>query len=108
MQLSISGQKIEVTDSLKDYISEKMVRIQRHFDHVNSTHVVLRVEKQQHKAEATINARGTAIHANANANDMYAAIDSLADKLDSQVRRYKEKQTDHHQPGGALKQQELD
>ena len=108
MQLSISGQKIEVTDSLKDYVSEKMVRIQRHFDHVNNTHVVLRVEKQRHKAEATISARGTAIHANADANDMYAAIDSLADKLDSQVRRYKEKQTDHHQPGGALKQQTFD
>jgi putative sigma-54 modulation protein len=105
MQLSISGQQFEVTDSLKEYISEKMVRIQRHFDHVNDTHVVLHVEKQRHQAEATINARGTAIHANANADDMYAAIDALADKLDSQIRKHKDKKSDHHQPGGALKEQ---
>ena len=58
MQLTISGQQIDLTDSMKAYIGEKMSRIERHFDHLNSIDVVLQVEKIHHKAEATVNAKG--------------------------------------------------
>lgn len=82
-----------------------MQRIERHFDHLNSIDVVLHVEKIHHKAEATVNAKGVTMHAHADSDNMYATIDNLTDKLDSQVRKHKEKITDHHQNGGALKVQ---
>jgi putative sigma-54 modulation protein len=100
MQNNITGQNIDITDALRDYVNEKMDRIQRHFDHVTNTNVVLHVEKTRHLAEATINAKGGQLHANAEGEDMYAAIDSLTDKLDRQVLKLKEKSSDHHRSDG--------
>ncbi len=108
MQLTISGHHVDLTDSMKNYINEKMQRIVRHFDHLSSIDVVLHVEKIHHKAEATINAKGVTMHAQADSENMYASIDELTDKLDSQVRKHKEKITDHHKNGGALKNQTLE
>ncbi len=105
MQIKISGQQMDITEPLRDYASQKIGRIQKHFDHVTTTNIVLHVEKTRHMAEATIHARGATLHANATGEDMYAAIDSLADKLDRQVLKHKEKTTSHHRNGGALKKQ---
>ncbi len=107
MQLTISGHQIELTSSMKNYIGEKMQRVERHFDHLNSIDVVLHVEKKiHHKAEATVNAKGITMHAHADSDNMYATIDDLADKLDSQVRKHKEKITNHHR-GAAIKNMSL-
>jgi putative sigma-54 modulation protein len=95
MQITISGQHVEVTEPLRNYASEKIGRVQRHFDNVTTGNVVLHVEKNRHLAEATIFAKGATIHADAEGIDMYAAIDMLADKLDRQVLKHKEKIQDH-------------
>ncbi|VAW56660.1 Ribosome hibernation promoting factor Hpf [hydrothermal vent metagenome] len=97
MQLNLTGHHIDITDSLRHYVDEKMDRIERHFDKVTNTHVILTVENLRHKAEATINMRGNNIFAESTEQNMYAAIDSLTDKLDRQVKKHKEKITDHHQ-----------
>jgi len=97
MQLNLTGHHIDITDSLRNYVEEKMVRIERHFDKVTNTHVILTVESQRHKAEATIHVRGNNIFAESTEENMYAAIDGLIDKLDRQVKKHKEKITDHHQ-----------
>ena len=107
MQIAISGHQMDITPPLKEYVTQKMTRIERHFDNMTNTTVVLHVEKTRHLAEATINTKGATLHANAAAEDMYAAIDELIRKLDSQVRRHKEKSTSHHRNGGALKEQKL-
>jgi len=96
MQLSVTGQQIDVTDSLRDYVSSKIEKIERHFDLVSDVHCILKVEKLRHTAEATINVNGGHIFADSTEEDMYAAIDGLVDKLDRQVRKYKEKLVDHH------------
>ncbi|HBC56160.1 MAG TPA: hypothetical protein DCZ03_03270 [Gammaproteobacteria bacterium] len=96
MQLNISGHHVDVTDALRDYVENKFERLQRHFDHINNVHVVLSVEKLVQKAESTMHLNGTEIFANAESSDMYAAIDALVDKLDRQIKKYKEKITDHH------------
>ena len=103
MQLTISGQHIDITPPLRSYVATKIGRIERHFDHVTTTNVVLHVEKTRHLAEATIAARGTTLHANAEADDMYAAIDALASKLDRQVLKHKEKHKNHHKADTTLK-----
>jgi len=97
MQLQVSGQQIEVTEPLRNYVAEKIGRIQKHFDHVTNTNVVLHYEKKKnrHLAEATINAKGAQLHADSEGADMYAAIDALADKLDRQVLKHKEKISNH-------------
>ncbi len=96
MQLSVSGHHIEITESLRDYVGTKLAKLERHFDHLTDIHCVLTVEKLQHKAEATIHVGGGTIHADSIEMNMYAAIDILVDKLDRQVKRHKEKLTDHH------------
>ena len=96
MQINITGHHVDVTPALRAYVTEKMQRLSRHFDQVNSIHVILRVEKLEQQAEATVNAGGRTIFATATAMDMYASIDGLIDKLDRQVRRYKDRITDHH------------
>ncbi len=104
MQISISGHHVDVTDSMHHYVSEKVEKIVRHFDHVTNTNVILQVEKKRHMAEATINTKGAMIHASSTCDDMYAAIDAMVNKLDRQVLKHKEKLTDHHRTDAALNQ----
>jgi putative sigma-54 modulation protein len=100
MQINVKGHQVDVTPALHDYATSKFERVTRHYDHLHELNVVLGVEKLLHKAEATIQCSGKKtgkkLHAVATAPDMYAAIDVLVDKIDKQVRKHKEKITDHH------------
>ncbi len=96
MQLNLTGHHIEITDSLRNYVQEKMERVERHFDKVTNSHVILTVENVRHKAEATIHMSGNNVFAENTEDDMYKAIDGLIDKLDRQVKKHKEKITNHH------------
>ena len=100
MQLNLTGHHIDITPPLRGYVESKLERLERHFDNVSNIHVVLTVEKLRQKAEATIHVRGSDIFADAEAEDMYAAIDALVDKLDRQIKRYKEKKSDYHRING--------
>lgn len=95
MQINLTGHHVDVTQPLRDYVIDKMERVSRHFDHVISANVVLTVERRNHQAEATVHAPGRSLFANHTADDMYAAIDGMVDKIDRRVRRHKEKLTDH-------------
>lgn len=95
MNLNISGHHVDMTDALHRYVASKMERIERHFDHVLDTEVVLEVKKLRHTAGVTMQLRGTKLHAEATEENMYAAIDCMTDKLDRQILRYKEKVSDH-------------
>ena len=95
MQVTVSGHHIEVTDSLRNYISSKLERLERHFDHITNMNVILSVEKQRQKAESTIHVSGGEIFADAEHDDLYAAIDMLADKLDRQLIKHKQKHRGH-------------
>lgn len=103
MNLSITGHHLEVTPALRDYVGQKLERITRHFDRVVDARVFLSVDKLVQKAEVNIHVPGRDIFAEASDQDLYAAIDLLADKLDRQVIKYKDKQNDHGHD--ALKQQ---
>ena len=96
MQLHVTGHHVDVTAALKGYVEKKLDRIVRHSDHVIDVHCILSVEKVRHKAEATIFLSGGKVFADAVDEDMYAAIDALADKLDRSVKKHKEKLSDHH------------
>lgn len=95
MNLSISGHHVSVTPALRDYVTSKLERIRRHFDHVIDINVFLSVDKLIQKAEISLHVRGKDIFAESTDGDLYAAIDALIDKLDRQVLKYKRKREEH-------------
>ncbi|HWV15625.1 MAG TPA: ribosome-associated translation inhibitor RaiA [Cellvibrio sp.] len=95
MQLNISGHHLEITDSLRNYVNSKLERLNNHHDRITSTNVILSVDKLVQKAEATLHVSGKDIFADASDEDLYAAIDALADKLDRQLIKHKEKMRSH-------------
>jgi putative sigma-54 modulation protein len=106
MNLNLTGNHLDITPAIRDYVVTKLDRVTRHFDHVIDVNVVLSVNKLQQKVEANVHVRGKDIHAESVDPDMYAAIDALADKLDRQVLKHKEMRNDHRE--GAAGKRERD
>ncbi|ROH85828.1 ribosome-associated translation inhibitor RaiA [Pseudomethylobacillus aquaticus] len=105
MNLQLTGHHLEVTPALRDYVQSKLTRISNHFDHVIDVKITLSVEKLLQTAEATLHVPGNDLHVACSDENMYSAIDLLADKLDRQVLKHKEKVADHHRVNGAVKHQ---
>ncbi|MTD37906.1 ribosome hibernation promoting factor [Erwinia sp. CPCC 100877] len=95
MQLNITGQNVEITDALREFINPKFAKLEQYFDRINQVYIVLKVEKVFHVAEATLHVNGGELHASAEAQDMYAAIDGLIDKLARQLTKHKDKLKQH-------------
>lgn len=96
MNLHMTGHHLEITPSMRDYVSSKMTRINRHFDHVIDVNMILTVEKLRQKIEANVHLSGKDIFVESEDADMYAAIDLLVDKLDRQIVKHKEKIKNKH------------
>lgn len=107
MNLKLTGNHVEVTDAMRDYVTSKISKITRHFDHVIDVSVILSVEKLKQKAEANVHVRGKDIFVETDSEDMYASIDSLVDKLDRQILRHKEKNLERRNHG-SLKDQDFE
>jgi putative sigma-54 modulation protein len=104
MNLTLTGHHLEITPAIRDYVTSKMSRLNRHFDHVIDVNVVMTVQKLKQKIEANVHVRGKDIFAESDDGDLYAAIDLLVDKLDRQILKHKELfYKDRH--NGALKRQ---
>ncbi|MFZ2842725.1 ribosome hibernation-promoting factor, HPF/YfiA family [Psychrobacter sp.] len=95
MNVSISGHHISITDSMDTAIREKLEKVERHFDQIQSIQVILSLDnssaQKSHKAEAIMRVSGKEMFVQALDDDMYKAINEMADKLDRQVRKYKTK-----------------
>lgn len=96
MQIIISGQNFQLTEGLKNHTEEKLGKLKKYFEQINETDVVFHVDDSKEKdkknsVEVTIWANGTTIHAEESAQDLYAAVDVVVDKLERQIKRYKEK-----------------
>ena len=100
MNLNMTGHHVEITPSMRAYVSTKMTRINRHFDHVIDVNMILTVEKLRQKIEANVHLSGKDIFVECEDADMYAAIDLLIDKLDRQIIKHKEKIKGKHDVSG--------
>lgn len=90
--INIVGRHMEVTDAIKDYVAKKLGRLEHYLEGISQMHVILRVEKNLQIAEANIHAKGHhELFAQSEADDLYAAIDLLSDKLNRQATKIKEK-----------------
>lgn len=107
MNLNLTGNHVEVTPAMREYVVSKISKITRHFDHVIDVSVILSVEKHKQKAEANVHVRGKDIFVEADGADMYASIDSLVDKLDRQILKYKEKNMERRNHD-TIKKKEVD
>ena len=95
MQMTISGHHLDITDPIRNYVTTKLSKLERHYEQITSTAVILTVEKLVQKADAPVHVAGAELFANAEHEDMYAAIDALTDKLDRQLIKHKEKHRGH-------------
>ena len=95
MNLHLTGHHVQITPAIRGYVAAKLARITHHFDHVIDVNVILSVEKLRQKIEATVRVRGKDIFCESIDTDMYAAIDSLVDKLDRTIIKHKEKNLEH-------------
>ena len=105
MNLNLTGHHLNITPAIRDYMVTKLTRVTRHFDHVIDVTVVLSVEKLRRKVEVNLHASGKDIHCEAVDEDMYAAIDALADKLDRQVVKHKERLARNRHDGATIKRE---
>ncbi|GIP19123.1 ribosomal subunit interface protein [Paenibacillus montaniterrae] len=93
MNYNIRGQRVQVTDALRDYAEKKLSRLEKYFDPsiTSEVNVTLSVTKGQHTVEVTIPISGMFLRAEERSDDMYASIDSVIDKLERQIRKHKTK-----------------
>lgn len=96
MHIHVNGRNIEITDAIKAYVKEKIGKVTHHYDQIQAIDVVLSVIKNpaatgKHIAEVICKLTSGAIHCEESAESMYASIDLLADKLDRQVKKHKDK-----------------
>ena len=96
MQLNITFRHFEPIDSLKNYAREKVERAHKYLDTAGEAHVVLSLERHLHHADITITSGPFVLRGRERSEDMYASIDLAMDKIERQLRRYKERLKHHH------------
>lgn len=96
MQLNITFRNLDASDALKDYAHEKIERVHKYLDRAGEAHVVLSLERHLHHADVTIHSGSFILRGREKSEDMYASIDLAMDKIERQLRRYKEKLKHHH------------
>jgi len=100
MQVMTTFRHMEQSEALKAYVEEKLERVNKYIDEPISAQVYFSVEKIRHIVEIVITGRGITTKASEATNDMYAAVDMVLDKIERQLKRYKEKLKDH-KPGSS-------
>jgi len=103
MDITITGQNIEITEALESLIHEKFNKITRHFENITDVKFILKTENHNHIAECKLHLMHNEIFSDASGSDMYKVIDDLIQKIDRQVIKIKEKAKDHHQSEGVVR-----
>ncbi len=96
MQFNITFRQFGASDSLKEYAREKVERVNRLLDRAGEAHVVLSLERHLHHADITIYSGAWVLRGREKSDDMYASIDLAMDKIERQLRRYRDKLKSHH------------
>lgn len=106
MNLHLTGHQLQITPAIREYVASKLQRVKHHFDSVIDVNVIMSVEKLLQKVEASVHVRGRDIFCESTDADMYAAIDSLVDKLDRTIIKHKERHLDQRHDAAQLKPQD--
>ena len=107
MNISISGRHMDMTDAIQEHVRSGLEKLRHHFDRVIDVEVVLRVEKRRHLAEVNLHANGLRLNAKESSDDMYASIDSVLQKIDRQITKYKDR-IQRHKPRSKEKLRDIE
>jgi len=100
MPITITGRHVEITEALREHVTEKLGHACKLLDKITSAHVTISVEKARHLVEVVIQSHGATLHAKEETHDMYSSIDQAVDKIETQAKRLKDRIKDHkHTPG---------
>jgi putative sigma-54 modulation protein len=99
MNIIVNGRHIEITNALKDYAESKVKKFEKYLSPITEAIVTLSVQKYRHKAEVLLKANGHMIQAESVTEEAYSAIDEVIEKLERQIKKYKEKLTSHRSEG---------
>ncbi|OGW38503.1 MAG: ribosomal subunit interface protein [Nitrospirae bacterium RBG_13_39_12] len=100
MNIIVTGRHLEVTPALKKYAEKKIRRFDRYLSNISEAIVTLSVEKYRHKVEVLLKANGILIQAEGITGEVYSSIDEVAEKLERQIKKYKEKLVSHRKVEG--------
>lgn len=95
MEIDISGRHFKVTEPLKEYIREKVAKLDKYSLKIESVHVVLEVQKFHHLAEITLHGKNLRLTAKGESVDMYASFDQCLDVVQLQLSRQHDRRKDH-------------
>jgi len=95
MELNITARHIKLTPAISDYVQKKLGKAKRFLDNLIWAQVILEVAKTRHIAEIVLHTSGRTFTVKEEGADLYSAIDLASDKLDEQLRRYKDKRRNH-------------
>ena len=98
MNITVTGRHLNVSDNLRDYAEKKIKKLEKYFNQLIDAHVILSSEKLDRISEVVINGDGIQFHGKEKAADLHSAIDLLFEKMEKQIRRYKEKHQAHKGP----------
>ena len=91
MNINLTGRHLEITPAIREHVTAKLGKINRHFDNLIDINVILSVDKLKQKAEATVHMSGKTVFAETDDSNLYVAIDNLVDLLDRQIIKHKDK-----------------
>ena len=89
--ITITGRHFEITEPLREHVTEKLGHACKLLDKISSAHVTVSVEKNRHLVEIVIHSHGATLHAKEETHDMYSSLDLAVDKIETQAKRLKEK-----------------
>ena len=96
MEIQLTAKHLKITPSICDYVRQKMEKAQKYFDHIVWGQAFLFIEKRAHNAEMVIHTPRQTFRALATAADLYSAVDLASDKIDAQLKKYKERLKSRH------------
>jgi putative sigma-54 modulation protein len=91
MRIEITSKSLDLTDSFREHVEKRLLKLKRYFDVLLDCHVIVRVERFIHRFEITLHGQGFDLFSEGHAEDLYAAFDSAADKMERQVRKHKDR-----------------
>ena len=91
MNISTTARHYDLAPALKDYAEGKVQNLKRYFDHIVNANLIFSLEKYRHRVEITLHVNGRDFVSIEESDDMYAAVDGSVDKLESQLRKHKDK-----------------
>ncbi len=107
MNIIVNGRHLEITPALKNYAEKKIKRFDRYLSNISEAIVTLSIEKYRHKVEVLLKVNGVLIQAEGITGEVYSSIDEVIEKLERQIKKYKEKLVSHRKSEGKTSDTEL-